>query len=104
MAGKGKIGKQAEKGKAKRTISKTPKEESFVLKKGTLRRLARKGGVQRISDNSYGGIREFADTMLLRVTKDSIIYAESAKRRTVTAMDVIYALKKNGKTLYGYGA
>jgi hypothetical protein len=50
MAGSGKLGKQAEKGKAKRTIKKTtPKAESFELKKGTLRRLARKGGVQRIA-------------------------------------------------------
>ncbi len=42
--------------------------------------------------------------MLVRVTRDSIVYAEAARRKTVTAMDVVYALKKNGKTLYGYGA
>ncbi len=41
--------------------------------------------------------------MLVRLTRDSIVYAESAKRKTVTAMDVIYALKKSGKALYGYG-
>lgn len=105
MAGSGKNGKMAAKGKAKRTIKKTTSSvESFEIKRGTLRRLAKKGGVQRISDNSYSGVREFVDMMLMRVTRDSIIYAESAKRRTVTAMDVIYALKKSGKTLYGYGA
>ena len=60
--------------------------------------------MKRISDNSYDAVREFCDSMLVKVTKDSIVYAESAKRKTVTAMDVIYALKKNGKTLYGYGA
>lgn len=75
MAGSGKTGKQTQKGKAKRMIAKTPKEESFVLKKGTLRRLAKKGGVQRISDNSYGGLREFAEKMLVTVTRDSIVYA-----------------------------
>ena len=42
--------------------------------------------------------------MLVKVTRDSIVYAEAARRKTVTAMDVVYALKKNGKTLYGYGA
>lgn len=42
--------------------------------------------------------------MLIKVTSDSIVYAEAAKRKTVTAMDVVYALKKNGRTLYGYGA
>lgn len=104
MAGKGKMGKQASKGKAKRTIKKSPAGFDFQITKGALRRLAKRGGVVRISDNSYNAVREFADSMLVRVTRDSIIYAEAAKRKTVTAMDVVYALKKNGKTLYGYGA
>lgn len=104
MAGKGKLGKQASKGKAKRHVKKTVDTKHYQVSKGALRRLARRGGVKRISDNSYGAMREFADAMLVRVTKDSIVYAESAKRKTVTAMDVVYALKKNGKTLYGYGA
>ncbi|GMI37091.1 hypothetical protein TeGR_g8400, partial [Tetraparma gracilis] len=26
-----------------------------------------------------------------------------ARRKTVTAMDVVYALKRQGKTLYGFG-
>ncbi len=42
--------------------------------------------------------------MVTKVTRDAIVYAEAARRKTVTAMDVVYALKKNGKTLYGYGA
>lgn len=105
MAGKGKLGKQASKGKAKRHAKKGVAETKVApITKGALRRLARRGGVKRISDNSYGPMREFADAMLVKVTRDSIVYAESAKRRTVTAMDVVYALKKNGKTLYGYGA
>jgi histone H4 len=39
---------------------------------------------------------------LEKVVKDCIVYAEHAKRRTVTAMDVVYALKKNGRVIYGY--
>ena len=66
--------------------------------------MARRGGVKRISNNSYNEVREFADLMIVKVTKDSIVYAEAARRKTITAMDVVYALKKNGKTLYGYGA
>jgi len=27
-----------------------------------------------------------------------------AKRKTVTAMDVVYALKRQGRTLYGFGS
>jgi len=27
----------------------------------------------------------------------------SAKRKTVTSLDVVYALKRQGRTLYGFG-
>lgn len=105
MAGKGKLGKQASKGKAKRHGKKAAVATShWQVTKGALRRLARRGGVKRISDNSYNPAREYLDAMLVRVTRDSIVYAEAAKRKTITAMDVVYALKKNGKTIYGYGA
>jgi hypothetical protein len=32
-----------------------------------------------------------------------VTYTEHAKRKTVTAMDVVYALKRQGRTLYGFG-
>ena len=105
MAGKGKLGKHASKGKAKRLVKKAPATGAHLqVTKGALRRLARRGGVKRIAENSYNPAREFIDAMLVRVTRDSIVYAEAAKRKTITAMDVVYALKKNGKTIYGYGA
>ena len=104
MAGKGKIGKQASKGKAKRLTKKSTTISQVQVTKGALRRLARRGGVKRIADNTYNVGREFIDSMLVKITRDSIVYAEAAKRKTITAMDVVYALKRNGKTLYGYGA
>ena len=30
-------------------------------------------------------------------------YTEHAKRKTVTSLDVVYALKRQGRTLYGFG-
>ena len=30
-------------------------------------------------------------------------YTEHARRKTVTAMDVVYTLKRRGRTLYGFG-
>jgi histone H4 len=38
------------------------------------------------------------------VVRDSLTFAEHSKRVTITAMDVVYALKKNGRVIYGYGA
>ena len=35
------------------------------------------------------------------VIRDSVTYTEHAKRKTVTSLDVIYALKRQGRTLYG---
>ena len=50
----------------------------------------------------------FEDTHLRplhhQVIRDSVTYTEHAKRKTVTALDVVYALKRSGRTLYGFGA
>ena len=32
-----------------------------------------------------------------------VTYTEHAKRKTVTSLDVVYALKRQGRTLYGFG-
>ena len=40
---------------------------------------------------------------LENVIRDAVTYTEHAKRKTVTAMDVVYALKRRGRTLYGFG-
>ena len=37
------------------------------------------------------------------VIRDAVTYTEHAKRKTVVAMDIVYALKRQGKTLYGFG-
>ena len=41
---------------------------------------------------------------LENVIRDSVTYTEHSKRKTVTALDVVYALKRSGRTLYGFGA
>ncbi len=43
---------------------------------------------------------------LENVIRDAGTYTEHAKRKTITAMDildVLYALKRQGCTLYGFG-
>lgn len=40
---------------------------------------------------------------LENIVRDAVTYTEHARRKTVTAMDVIYALKRQGRTLYGFG-
>ena len=87
-----------------------------------IRRLARRGGVKRISGLIYeetrGVLKVFLESELpsllplwaepdpetADVIRDSVTYTEHAKRKTVTALDVVYALKRSGRTLYGFGA
>ena len=45
----------------------------------------------------------FNSSLPQNVIRDSVTYTEHARRKTVTALDVVYALKRQGKTLYGFG-
>ena len=74
------------------------------ITKPAIRRVARRGGVKRISGVMYEETRGVLKTFLGNVVKDSVTYTEHARRKTVTAFDVVYALKRQGKTLYGFGA
>lgn len=71
--------------------------------KPAIRRLARRGGVKRISGLIYEEARGVLKVFLENVIRDSVTYTAHARRKTVTAMDVVYALKRQGRTLYGFG-
>ena len=73
------------------------------ITKPAIRRLARRGGVKRISSYIYEETRVVLRSFLENVIRDSVVYTEHAKRKTVTALDVVYALKRQGRTLYGFG-
>jgi histone H4 len=73
------------------------------ITKPAIRRLARRGGVKRISGLIYEETRGVLKVFLENVIRDSVTYTEHAKRKTVTSLDVVYALKRAGKTLYGFG-
>ena len=90
------------------------------ITKPAIRRLARRGGVKRISAMIYEETRGVLKTFLegvraphsmsnvaatnsSQVIRDAVTYTEHAKRKTVTSLDVVYALKRQGRTLYGFG-
>ena len=99
----GKLGKVSGKGGAKRMTQKSLKATIMGVTKPAIRRLARRGGVKRISSLIYDETRLVLRTFLENVIRDSVTYTEHAKRKTVTAIDVVYALKRQGRTLYGFG-
>ncbi|EEB18175.1 histone H4, putative [Pediculus humanus corporis] len=103
MTGRGKGGKGLGKGGAKRH-RKVLRDNIQGITKPAIRRLARRGGVKRISGLIYEETRGVLKVFLENVIRDAVTYTEHAKRKTVTAMDVVYALKRQGRTLYGFGA
>nr|XP_029719354.1 uncharacterized protein LOC115261593 [Aedes albopictus] len=102
MTGRGKGGKGLGKGGAKRH-RKVLRDNIQGITKPAIRRLARRGGVKRISGLIYEETRGVLKVFLENVIRDAVTYTEHAKRKTVTAMDVVYALKRQGRTLYGFG-
>lgn len=100
--GKGKVGKGLGKRGTKRH-KKVLRDSIQGITKPAIRRLARRGGVKRISGLIYEETKMVLKLFLENVVKDAVTYTEHARRKTVTAMDVIYALKRQGRTIYGFG-
>ena len=105
MPGKAKIGGKGKGGKqgVKRATKKAVRQTIMGITKPAIRRLARRGGVKRISSYIYEETRSVLRGFLENVIRDSVTYTEHARRKTVTALDVVYALKRQGRTLYGFG-
>lgn len=61
------------------------------------------GGVKRISTLVYTETRAVLCEFLRKLIRDAMIYCDHARRKTLTAMDVVYAMKRQGRTLYGFG-
>ncbi len=100
--GQGKGGKGLGKGGAKRH-RKVLRDNIQGITKPAIRRLVRRGGVKRISGLMYEETRGVLKPFLESIIRDAVTYTEHAKRKTVTVMDAVYALKRQGRTLYGFG-
>ncbi|KAM0027666.1 putative transcription factor Hap3/NF-YB family [Helianthus debilis subsp. tardiflorus] len=90
------------KGRSKASPESSPGNIQGITKPA-IRRLARRGGVKRIGGLIYEETHGVLKIFLVNVIRDAVTYTEHARRKTVTAMDVVYALKRQGRTLYGFG-
>jgi len=102
MVGRGK-GAKGGKGLGKTRRHRVVRENIQGITKPAIRRLARRGGVKRLSGLIYDESRSVLKVMLENVVRDAVTYTEHARRKTVTALDVVYALKRQGRTIYGFG-
>ena len=105
MSGRGKGGKGGKGiGKTSGKGYRKLRDNISGITKPAIRRLARRGGVKRISNLIYDETRIILKLFLESVIRDAVTYTEHARRKTVTAMDIVYSLKRQGRTLYGFGA
>lgn len=94
-------GRGSGKGRGKRH-RRILRENINGITKGAIRRLARRGGVRRISALIYPEARDILKVFLENIIRDAVTYTEYAKRKVVTALDVVFALKQRGVTIYGF--
>lgn len=103
MSGRGKGGKGGKSPLGAKRHKKLLRDSIQGITKPAIRRLARRGGVKRISGQIYDESRGVLKLFLEGVIRDAVTYTEYSHRKTVTAMDVVCALKRQGRTLYGFG-
>ena len=87
---------------AKRHQNPPQKDVIDGVTKPAIRRLCRRAGIKRISGLMYIDVRRELKKFLEKTLFDAMIYTDHARRNTVTANDVVYALKRQGKQLYGF--
>ncbi|KAH7370359.1 histone-fold-containing protein [Rhexocercosporidium sp. MPI-PUGE-AT-0058] len=101
-AGRGKGGKGLGTGKGAKRYRKHVKDTIQGVTKGDIRRLARRGGVKRISAGIYEETRAQIKKRLEEILRVTVTIVEYQNRKTVTVMDVVFALKRLGRPIYGF--
>ncbi|XP_074810119.1 histone H4-like [Natator depressus] len=101
MPGHGKGGRGIRKGGAK-CHRKVLRDNIQGIMKPAIRHLARCGDGKHISDLIYEETRGVLKVFLENVIRDAVTYTEHGKQKTVTSMDIVYAQKHQGCTLYGF--
>ena len=83
-------------------VKKVLAQSSRGITKGSVRRLARRAGIRRMSGLLTEEVRGVLKSFVEKLIADSVSYTEYARKRTVTTSAVVAALKKRGRMLYGY--
>ena len=91
------------KGSGAKRHGKKHRNNIHGVTKPAIRRIARRAGVKRISGGIYEETRNVLKLFLEEIIKDAVTYTEHSRRKTCTTMDVIYALKRHNRVLFGYG-
>ncbi|KAI0171750.1 histone-fold-containing protein [Hypoxylon sp. FL1284] len=89
-------------GKGIKRHRKILRDNILGITKPAVRRLARRGGVKRISAHIYDEARAAVKARLEEIIRDCVVYTEYRQRKTVTTNDVLHALRRQGRPVYGF--
>ncbi|CAK1358654.1 Histone H4 [Cercospora beticola] len=90
-------------GKGLKRHRKILRDNILGITKGSIRRLARRGGVKRISATIYQETRTVLRKRLETLLKDICAVVEVSGRKTVCTSDVVFVLNRHGTPIYGFG-
>nr|BAS01879.1 histon H4 [Amorphochlora amoebiformis] len=85
----------------KRILNQTLQSKIYKISKLTLKRIAKRSGIKRISQISIEMINIEIINFLNRIIKDVLIFCIYDKRNSISVNDVAFSLKKNGSAVYG---
>ncbi|KAJ4322722.1 hypothetical protein N0V94_002240 [Neodidymelliopsis sp. IMI 364377] len=101
--GKGSAGLGLGKGKGVKRHMKVQRDSIQGVTKGDIRRLARRGGVKRLSASIYDDIRQALRERLRDIMKDVAAVLDHAGRKIVSVTDVIFVLNRVCLSLPKFG-
>ncbi|KAG3014033.1 hypothetical protein PC123_g19386 [Phytophthora cactorum] len=101
MAGRGQGAKAIRKGGSKRHRFSL-RDNIQGISRPAIHRLARRAGVIRMPSLVYKEARAVLKVFVCSLVRDSVVYMEHTNRKTATSRDVVNALKRQGRTLYGF--
>jgi histone H4 len=102
MPGRGKGAKGLGKGGAKRHRY-ILRDNALGISRSSIRKLARRAGGIRMSALVYDETRAVPKVFVQNLVRDAYTYTDHAHRKTITTMDVLFALQRQGCTHYGFG-
>ena len=82
--------------------AKVLRDNILGVSKKAIRRMARRGGVKRMSGSVYDGTREEIMKFLRIILHDAVVMCECAKLKTITHNHILAALKRHNQTLLGF--
>ena len=95
-------GKSAAGASAGKRVKKIVSANATAVSQGSIRRLARRAGVKRISAPVYADVRSVLQGFVEKTVRDAAALTEHGKKKTVSAAIIVQALRKSGKVIYGY--